>query len=137
MRVLCVIALVAAPMCFGEGFISKLSTYGKVGHKRFTFTVTAADIAKTPACVRGARHPPLSRRQAQTIAHNVLRKYLGNTAEWRFRECLLFDTGDHRHWTYYVGFDRKYPNQASEIEPDQFNVPVLMDGTVVAPQVRD
>jgi hypothetical protein len=137
MRLFCVVALAAVPICFGCGFISKLSTEGKVGHKRFTFTVTAADIAKTPTWARGAKEPPLSRRQAENIARNQLRKYVGDPTEWRLRECSLFDTGDHRHWTYYVGFDRKYPNQASGIEPDQFNVPVLMDGTVVAPKVRD
>jgi hypothetical protein len=137
MRFFFVVLLAAVPVCFGRGFISKLSTDGNVGHKRFTFTVTGADIAKTPTWVRGARKPPLSRSKATQIAHNELRKYVGNIAEWHFRECSLFDTGDHRHWTYYVGFYRKYRNRAGGIETDHFNVPVLMDGTVVAPKIRD
>ena len=98
MRLFCVVTLAAVPICFGGGFISKLSTDGKDGHKRFTFTVTGADIAKTPTWVRGVEKPPLARRQVTNIARNKLRKYVGNIAEWHLRECSLFDTGDHRHW---------------------------------------
>ena len=135
LRVCCVIALAAVPICFGGDLIIRSSFSGKIDHKRFAFTITHADVAKTPAWSPGAKRPPLSRRQAEDIARNELRKYTKNLGEWRLREIDLLDMGDPRHRFYHVGFERIYPKPPNGGEQDQFNVPVFMDGRVVKPRV--
>ena len=57
LRVCCVIALAAVPICFGGDLIIRSSFSGKIDHKRFAFTITHADVAKTPAWSPGAKRP--------------------------------------------------------------------------------
>jgi len=131
-----VVALAIVPVCVGDDSIAIWSGSGKIGHRRFEFTVTAAEVAKHPTWSRRAGPPPISSQQAEDIARAQLRKYAkGRMAEWHLINTTLFDMGDHKHFIYGVAFRRTYPNKASGIEPDQFNVPVLMDGTVKAPKV--
>jgi hypothetical protein len=134
-RFLIVSCLAAAPLvCDGE-LLRALSGSGKIDHTRFAFTITAADIAKAPTWRRGVMPPPLSREQAEEIARKQLRKYAKNMKEWRLRENTLLDMGDHRHWIYFVGFEGPARKKANVVEADQFNVPVLMNGTVIPPVV--
>jgi len=134
-RLCCILVIAAAPSLFAGQLLRVLSGTGQIAHTGFAFTITAADVAKTPVWSRGAGPPPLSHQQAEDIGRSQLKKYAKNLSEWHLREVTLKDMGDHRHWIYFVGFDRSYPNKEGGPIPNSLNLPVLMNGTVIPPKI--
>jgi hypothetical protein len=81
---------------------------GKADGKQFNFTVTDADVRKTPIWSPHTPNPPLDPRRAGEIARQQLDGFVADPTKWRLHEISLVDFGDH-HWAYVVRFDRHYP----------------------------
>jgi hypothetical protein len=110
---------------------------GKADGKQFNFSVTEKAVKAAPAWPRDASCPPLEPRRAIEIAAKQLRDLVKEPGKWYFHEISLVDFGDHLHWVYIVMFDREYPEDVAVFGADYFQIPVLLSGATIKPEVRE
>jgi hypothetical protein len=128
-------ALVVATTAVAETEVGGMTAGGKADGKQFTFSITAAAVKNAPAWSLDSLNPPLSPREAQSIAEVQLEKFVRDPKQWHVREVCLMHFGDHVHWAYTVRFEREYPPDLAVYGADYFEIPVLMSGGVFTPKV--
>lgn len=122
--------MLAIPACAQDSAASYLSE--RTG-TRYDFTVTHAQIQRTPDWAEDADNPPLSPRVALARARADLRTFLPDAAQWRHPEISLKEVGAPHKWIYIVKFEGPLPPNMSDGPVDIMRVIVLMDGTAIKP----
>jgi len=118
------------------GVFGSYSAIGKMDEKHYEFTVSQADILRTPIWTSGAEFPPLSARKAQDIARQKMQELLGSgKQQWELRETTILDMGDGMHFVYAIQFEPPSDGQSCTM-CDFMRILVLMDGTVPKPIVK-
>jgi hypothetical protein len=132
-------AIVVLLVFGGSAFAGQFHGYsasGKMDDKHYEFTVTDADIARTPVWAASADFPPLSARKAQDIARREMQKLLGGGKQpWELRETTIANMGDGMHFVYVIQFEPLNDGQGCTM-CDFMRILVLMDGTVPKPIVK-
>jgi hypothetical protein len=132
---LLVVALARIIAGEASGVISSVSPMGQADGKAFCFHVSDAVVKTTPVWTSGATCPPLEPRRAIEIATKQLHQLVKEPAKWYFHEISLVDFGDHVHWVYVASFYREYPADLAVFGMDNMEIPVLMSGAIVKPEV--
>jgi hypothetical protein len=109
--------------------------HGRIDGKSFSSKAPPDVLAKTPVWPPETEQPPLSPRRAQHLASEQLQNLVRNTKEWQLLVIALKDTGDHLHWYYLLAFIRMPPPGVAAIGGDFLDIVVLMDGTVIKPEL--
>jgi hypothetical protein len=136
MRIVLFTFLLLWAPCAIDGEVAGISPSGKADGKQFNFKVTDVDVKNTPAWALDAPNPPLAPRRAQEIARKQLEEFVADRSKWYVHEVSLIDFGDHIHWLYVVQFTREYPPDLAVFGADFFEIPVLMSGAVLKPEIR-
>ena len=106
---------------------------GKADGNSFTFPLTKAQIEAMPRWSDSDARA-ISPRVAIGTARNQLRTFVADGEKWSFRNICLFDLGDER-WIYVVSFHREYPPEDAVFGGEHLEIPILMDGSTVTPEV--
>lgn len=72
------VLLAAGSLAVHGDVLSGYSAIGKMNEMHYVFTVSQADILRTPIWTSGADFPPLSARKAQEIARREMQALLGS-----------------------------------------------------------
>ena len=136
MRVLAIAMLtfVAATAASRELF-EHFAVYGKANGRSYTFTALKSVVAKTPVWDRQTEHPPLPPRRAEEIARRQLREFVPNGNDWLLQGITLSPLGDDLHWVYTVTFMPPLREDVAETGVDELQLLVLLDGSVVKPEI--
>jgi hypothetical protein len=73
-------------------------------------------------------------RHAIEVARKQLKSFVGDGNKWRCDGISLFDLGKDR-WIFLVRFGREYPPTTAVYGGEYFDIPVLMNGSVVKPTI--
>ena len=109
------------------------SSYVKTN--RYDFTVTDAEMAKTPVWREQDDDPPLAARKALRLARTRLAELVTDSKDWTLDALSLCEWHDGRHWYYLARFQAPLPAGGLNGMPVSMRIPVLMSGEVVKPQV--
>ncbi len=130
--VVLVAMLLVIPACAQDAAASYRSDHAG---KRYDFTVTHAQLQRTPDWAEDADNPPLSPRTALARARVDLRTFLPDASQWRHPEITLKEVGAPHKWMYIVEFEGPLPPNVIDGPVDLMSVPVLMDGTAIKPVI--
>ena len=97
--------------------------------KRYDFSITAEQLAKTPPWAEGEPNPPLSPGRAKEIARDYLSTLFEDASEWHLSEVALRPVA--QRWVYLVEFSEPMPQGAFEHLSSPFKLVVLMDAVAV------
>jgi hypothetical protein len=130
------VLLAAGSLAVHGDVLSGYSAIGKMDEKQYKFTVSQADILRTPIWTPGADFPPLSARKAQEIARREMQALFGSgKQQWELRETTIANMGDGMHFVYAIQFEPPSDAQACTM-CDFMRILVLMDGTVPKPIIK-
>lgn len=105
--------------------------------RKYDFAISDVRLAKTPVWQSEDSSPLLSPRKAGDLATGFLPKLVADPARWKIKEITLTPVGPGSVWIYVVEIVESDPPGAGEGRLPKFNIPVLMDGTVVQPSITD
>lgn len=107
--------------------------------KKLTIEVTELAVSKTPSWVENSENPPLSARQAIQNATKVKDKIVKDTNEekWVLKSAELCPFFHGEKWYWRVNFEGELLHGGIMGVPSQISLAVLMDGTVVTPEVTE
>ena len=103
--------------------------------KRFDAVVTGAQLDDSPAWTEDADCPPLSPREAISLAAAYLPKMIEGGESWRRDDVTLTEVGGGRKWVYSVQFHGHHPPGVFDGSVPAVRIIVLMNGRVVAPRI--
>src|SRR5258707_15250671 len=90
MRAPAILTLLGFASSVLAGQFHSYSASGKIDQKHYEFTVSQADIARTPVWAPDADFPPLSARKAQDIARREMQELLCSGKQpWGGRENTI------------------------------------------------
>ena len=99
--------------------------------KKYEFSISDADLQKTPAWPPNQDNPPLSPRRAIDIASTYLATLLPNGKDWRLDRVSLKPI--ENRWIYLVEFLEPLRGDLQGQQTSSgFQIVVLMNGTAVA-----
>jgi hypothetical protein len=130
--VLVMILLVTAPKS-----IDADATAGYAFGKSYTIVVGEEDLKKAPAWDQSAENPPLSARRALKLATDSRQAIIPGHAEWKWELRYLGLRESEGRWYWLAYFEAFRRRGSSSGIPPHLYVAVLMDGTVVKPEIRD
>jgi hypothetical protein len=130
--VLVAILLVTAPKSIDADAIT-----GHAFGKTYTIVVGEEDLKKGPAWDQAAENPPLSARRALKLATDSRKATIPGHAEFEWQLRYLGLRESEGRWYWLADF-HAFPRHGSWTGiPPELYVAVLMDGTVVKPEIRD
>jgi len=127
--------LALAAATWGDEPVFRYSATSQADEKQFSSRITDEALAKAPVWSPDVGAPPLTAGRAQQIAFKQLSQSVTDPKQWDLHEIGLVDTGDHFHWIYVVHYVRHYPAEMAVFGAEFFDIVVLMDGTVIKPEV--
>lgn len=134
LAVICVAACVA-------GHTMAQSYHVRMLKKEFTTVVTREAVQATPSWPEESDSPPLPARDAIELASQKCRALAGGDDELRWslaRACLVPSHLVRDKWHWLVEFDGDAQGLGGGSgRPARLGIVVLMDGTVVEPQVAE
>jgi len=134
-RSIVVALLLFSARCGVSGECISIFPRGEAEGKQFNFKLTAADVRYTPLWYPNAPNPPLPPRRAEEIARKQLEQFVVEPGRWQLTEIRLINLGDN-HWVYVVSFHGQYPPEVAVRHASFFEIPVLMNASVVKPEVK-
>ena len=106
--------------------------------KQYAETIPRKALEKSPSWNGESENPPLSARKAIKLANEVKDTVVKDSKEikWKLREASLVPTDDEKwYWlVYYEGVAQGFVISGI---PPHLRLVVLMDGTVIKPEVND
>ena len=116
----------------------KVGVYSYHLGKKYAVLVTQAALDKAPVWKADADDPPLSARKAMKAAGAARARLVPDTADWKWdlRSAALWEASPGR-WYWEVTFVAEYPRGGVVGRAPTLRLVVLMDGTVVEPEVSE
>ena len=111
---------------------SVFSSYAR--GRRWDFTITVAALEKAPTWREDEASPPLSPRDAISIAARQLGTFVRDSEHWRLTALTLQPLAGDGNWIYVVRYAEPLPQEGvGSFSGGWFEIPVLMDGRTVTP----
>lgn len=96
----------------------------------YEMLITREQLTLTPEWKFEDQNPPLSVREAMSIAARHLAKEVVEASGWRFIKVSLEPTSVQGRWIYVISFDSTPASEGNKLWPP-FDVAVLMNGQPV------
>jgi hypothetical protein len=105
--------------------------------KQYKVTISEEALKKSPAWQSDAENPPLSARKAIKLANEMKDSLVQDSKgyKWELQSASL-EPADDDKWYWLINYEAHKPGLSNR-RPDNLRVAVLMDGTVVKPEVKD
>jgi hypothetical protein len=105
--------------------------------KKYTVTIIDEALKKSPAWENDAENPPLSAKKAIKLANEIKDSLVKDSKDfkWKLRSASLEPAGEDK-WYWLINYEAQFQGFSSGI-PNHLRLVVLMDGTVVKPEVKD
>jgi hypothetical protein len=133
-RLVCSVVATALLAAYGYADISHAS-YGF--GKQYWVTISRNALEKSPSWSEDSDNPPLAAKKAIKLANEMRDTLVNDTKDykWIIRDVSLVPDGDGK-WYWLVNYEARFPFMASGVPPN-LRLVVLMDGTVIRPEVKD
>jgi hypothetical protein len=105
--------------------------------KSYVIVVTGDDLKKRPTWDQSAENPPLSARKALKLATDYPRRLIPGHADWEWHLNYLGLRQTEGMWYWLAHFEALPKNANFEGRAPNLYVAVLMDGTIVKPEIAD
>ena len=103
--------------------------------KQYVFSITRAQLGRTPDWKETDLNPPLAMRRAMNAASEEMKLLFNDWPKWELLEIRLHHLRN-RKWLYLVAYLPPMPTEGIKGHLPKFEVVILLDGTAVKPQVR-
>ena len=107
--------------------------------KRYAFEISDEALRRTPKWQDDSENPPISARQAIKAADELRRKLVPDTDDFKwFRESASINfIEEPKRCVWEVIYVARFQQRESTGRPMRLSLFVLMDGTIVQPEVTD
>ena len=116
----------------GAAVSASFSSYAR--GQQWDFAITRAMLDNAPSWRAESAWPPLSPRRAKLAARQQLAILVSDAERWRLDSVSLRLLPDRQRWIYVVVFWAPPPTQLGGVTSEHFELPVLMDGSIVEPK---
>jgi len=127
-----VLVVLVFPITTAQGGIASYA-FDKV----YIVDITREALDKSPAWENDADNPPVAARKAIQLADAMKNLLVKDTADhkWKLSFASLMPAGGNK-WYWQIGYEAEFQGGAATGIPHHLYLAVLMDGTVVGPEVR-
>jgi hypothetical protein len=128
--------LVVFPVANDDRGVIEIHSYALGKH--YIVAVTQKQLDKSPIWKDDAENPPLSARKAMKLTATMKDNLVKDTDRlvWKQEGASLEEAGDNRwYWLISYRASDPRPGTGSTGQPPTLRLIVLMDGTVIEPQV--
>jgi hypothetical protein len=130
------IAATLAVSAAGLGFDRSVGSYAF--SKQYWVTIPREALDKSPSWNDDADNPPLSARKAIKLATQMKDSLVKDSKDfkWVLSTASLEPVGDDK-WFWLINFEAQFQGGLLDGHPHFLRLVVLMDGTVIKPQVKN
>jgi len=131
------IATLAAISLFVGVGRAEMRLYSYAFSKQYVVTISDDALQKSPAWAEEAENPPVSARKAIKLADGMKDSLVKDSKDfkWTLRSASLQPAGAGK-WFWLVYYEAEFQGVSTGI-PNYLRLVVLMDGTVIKPDVKE